>query len=98
MIRGTTPTHDFDVPFDTNTIDELEIAYSQGKDVVLIKTKDECELNGNNISVQLTQDETLRFKEGFTTIQLRVLREGTVMACKAFVIPVGRCLNGDVME
>lgn len=93
MIRGTTPTHTFEVPFDTGTIDELEIQYVQGRNAILTKIKDDCVLAENIIRVDLTQEETLRFKEGYATVQLRVSRQGIVMACKPFVMPVGRCLG-----
>lgn len=93
MIRGTTPTHTFEVPFHTSTIDELEILYVQGKGPILTKVKDDCTFTDNVIRVDLTQEETLKFKEGYATVQLRVSRQGIVMACKPFVMPVGRGLG-----
>lgn len=93
MIRGTTPTHTFEVPFDTSTIDKLEIQYAQGANIVLTKVKEDSILSGNVIRVDLTQEETLKFKEGYAAVQLRVSRQGIVMVCESFVIPVGRGLG-----
>ena len=35
MIIGTTPTHTFDIPFDTSMVDEVKITYAQDDVVVL---------------------------------------------------------------
>ena len=37
MIRGTTPTHIFNIPFDTSLVDEVKITYAQEDEIILIK-------------------------------------------------------------
>ena len=49
MIRGTTPTHIFTIPFDTSQVDELRISYAQNDVEKIVKTKEQCTLNGNKL-------------------------------------------------
>lgn len=74
MIRGTTPTHIFTLPFDGELITKLNIAYAQGGRIVLEKELADCHIEGNKISVTLTEDETLLFdsNKAMAEIQLRV--------------------------
>ena len=70
MKRTTTPTHVFNVDIDPSTFTALNITYAQydsnfhGGDnqIILIKTLDDCIINGNTISVTLTQEETNLFQ------------------------------------
>lgn len=59
MYRGTTPTLRFTLPFDTSTLDAVWVTIAQGGKVIINKEKSDCDLNGNDISVTLTQEETL---------------------------------------
>ena len=73
MIRGTTPTLTFKLPFDCATIDILNISFAQYNTVVLEKELYDCDVNGNEISVTLTEDDTLKFNGGeHAEIQIRV--------------------------
>ncbi len=84
MIRGTTPTHTFLLPFEASEIRTLHVCYAQRGAVVLDKTKEDCTLEGNAVRVRLTQEDTLRFVAGDRVqIQLRVLtNEGDVFASR----------------
>ena len=64
MIRGTTPTHVFNVDIPLDNIAVLYVTYKQGKDIVLEKTLDDVEINAEEktISVTLSQEDTLKFK------------------------------------
>lgn len=74
MIRGTTPTLEFTLPFSTDLIDEAYITVAQYKKPVFEKAKSDCTLNGNTISVKLTQEETLKLKAGAKVeMQIRCL-------------------------
>ena len=97
MIRGTTATHTFTVPFDVSTIDALSVAYSQNGKLKVRKTKDDCVLKNNTISVTLSQHDTLMFTDSQVSIQLKVSRSGVVMASKIVMIPVDRCLDCEVL-
>ncbi len=65
MIRGTTPTHTFTLPFEPPEGAEYRIVYAQGEDhkenTILEITTERTKVNGRAISVKLTQEETLRF-------------------------------------
>ena len=65
MIRGTTPTHTFTLPFDLPVGTEYRIVYAQGEDhkeVTLFElTTKRCTVNGRVISVKLKRRETLLF-------------------------------------
>ena len=74
MRRGTTPTHTFTLPIDTSVVKSVRITYRQNRKVVLTKETEDVAMEGNQISVKLTQEETLAF-DGSTgaEIQVRVL-------------------------
>lgn len=59
MIRGTTPTLNFTLPFDCSTITACSIAFAQDNRVVLEKTLSHCQINECVLSVVLTEEETL---------------------------------------
>lgn len=100
MIRGTTPTHRFAIPFDTSMLAEVLITYGQRGEEILTKDIDDCTLSGNEISITLTQEETLKFEaDAPLQIQLRALTQsGDAVASRIAVIDVGDVLNDEVME
>ena len=74
MIKGTTPTHTFSLPFGTEMIKKIEVVYAQNDAVKLTKESEDCAFDGNTVSVKLTQEDTLVFDEGVCVeIQVRVL-------------------------
>jgi hypothetical protein len=97
MIRGTTPTHLFNIPFDTTAVDKVKITYSQnGKEVL---AKKDCKLDGKTISVTLTQDDTFLFDHNKDVeIQIRVLTlGGDVLANVPIKVGVSKCLDDEVL-
>lgn len=77
MKQGTTPTHIFELPFETSLIAKVRVLYRQDGKVKLRKEHEECSLNGNTISIRLTQEETLMFDcTSPVEIQLRVITLG----------------------
>jgi hypothetical protein len=46
VIRGTTPTHDFDLPYAKELINDIRITYGQGGKPILTKTKSSCQFEG----------------------------------------------------
>lgn len=99
MIRGTTPTHVFGLPFDVSVIDKLIISYAQEGEEVLILRKEDCELEGNTISVTLSQENTFLFKDGKRVeIQIRILTTGDqIVTSDIKSVPVDRVLNSEVL-
>lgn len=99
MIRGTTPTHVFNIPIETSTLKEIRITYAQGNEEVFTKTTADCVLEGKTIKVSLTQEETLKFShDKMVSIQLRVLTtSGKAMATKIEMLDVYDVLNEEVL-
>ena len=64
-MRGSTPTHTFELQFHTRLLTELNIYYSQNDDVLITKTIEDCELVDNEIRVTLTREETLRLDDNY---------------------------------
>ena len=61
MIQGTTPTHTFTLPFDVSMVEKVRIIYSQKDQPVVIKNTEDCQLEGNDVFVVLTQEDTFAF-------------------------------------
>ena len=100
MIRGTTPTHTFQIPFNTSLLKEIRITYAQSNSLVLEKTTHDCRLDGMNITVKLSQEETMSFSEDrCADLQLRVmLNDGNVLATPVMRIDVGTLLKEELIE
>lgn len=98
-MRGTTPTHIFRLPFDTALIKSVRITYAHNKKPVLIKETEQCTLEGDTITVRLTQEETLLFKNNWDVeIQLRVLKtDGDVLRSEIYHRYTGVLLDDEVM-
>lgn len=99
MKRGTTPTHEFVLPFSVDNIDDVEITYCQNGKEILKKYADQCTMDGKTISLKLSQDETFAFDENVNVeIQLRVLTKGEdVLASDIFTVSCKRCLSDEVL-
>lgn len=99
MIRGTTPTHVFELPFSTDLLKQFLITYAQEGEIVLEKAKDDCELLEETIRVTLTQEDTLKFShENCVEIQLKVLTiNGQLLATPICFAQIGRILNSEVL-
>lgn len=99
MIKGTTPTHTFRLPFDTSIIKEVMVIYAQNEMEVFHKDKYECEFSGKKIIVKLSQEETLLFNHRQNVqIQVRVLTNDDVaVASQIKEITIQNCLNSGVI-
>ena len=99
MIKGTTPTHVFNLPFETDLIEEVKITYSQSDIEVLSKTTTDCTFEGKTITLALTQEETLLFNHHKNVqIQVRVLTiTNEVLASDIKIANVGKCLDNEVL-
>ena len=100
MIRGTTPTHIFNLPFDTALIADLRIIYAQSDKEVLVKKLEDCTLEGNSVNVILKEYETLLFScSKDVQIQVRVLtHNGETLTSAIKIINVEKCLNNEVLQ
>lgn len=99
MIRGTTPIHIFHTDVDLTTAEVIYVTYTQGTTVVE-KTKDDCEVEEDTVTVHLTQEETLQFKAGGYTanVQIRArYADGTALASNIISIDISRILKNGVI-
>ena len=99
MFKGTTPTHTFEVPFDTSLIKEVKITYSQRDEEILVKRTKDCKLSGRSISTRLSQEDTFLFADNtMVTIQMRILtNSGDALIAEPIMMAVGKCLADEVL-
>lgn len=101
MIRGTTPTLEFTLPFDTSLIAEMYVTIAQGEKTVLEKTLSDCNCSGTSVSLTLTQEDTLRLQQQPRLqgeIQIRVrTTAGEAFASDIMSVYVGRILKEGVI-
>lgn len=100
MIRGTTPTLTFNLPFD---VSNLKTAYvtikSKDKTVKVEKSLAECTAVGKSIIATLTQADTLLFEgRKNVRVQLRVLtKSDEALASNIYTVPMGEILKDGVI-
>ena len=98
MIRGTTPTFVFNLPFDTSLVKSAYITI-KSRGTVLEKTIADCGMDGTVITTTLTQEESLQLPESqIAGVQLRVLTTNDeALASDVFTIKVGELLKDGVI-
>ena len=81
LLRGTTPTHEFELPYPIELIEDVRVVYGQNNKAILTKTKQDCEFEDGKLSVSLIQEETFLLSPRKTVeIQLRIkLTNGKVV-------------------
>ena len=99
MIQGSTPRHTFKLPFSPDQIRKMTIAYEQFGIIVVKKTEADIEKEENAVSVKLTQEETLRFRERHSVkVQLKILTiTGDLLPSKVFQVSVEELLDKEVL-
>lgn len=98
MRRATTPKHEFALPIDSELILRFLLTYSQHDKVVLEKTEKDMTKNGKVWSIELTQDETNQFSEGYAYAQIRILTTGgDALASNVIQIHIGKVFNDEVL-
>ena len=95
MRQGTTPTIQITInDIDLNEMQNIYVVFEQNGYIL----KKESDIEGNVISVLLSQEETLNFKEGTCNIQLRMITKGGVaIASPIKTTKVYRVLNKEVI-
>lgn len=75
MIRGTTPTLMFTLPFDVSNAVRIWITFSQDNREVFTLEKSDLEITENVIKCRLTQSQTLSLKHNARVeMQIRISR------------------------
>lgn len=99
MIRATTPTHSFTLPFDYNSyVEKILISYFQDDKIVLEKTESDVEIDGKIVSYKLTQQETNLFSDGIVKIQVRVITlNQDALVSNIYHMAVKDVLNDEVL-
>lgn len=95
MIRGTTPTLEFELPFEVSLIEKASIVLSQNGSVIIDKSLDDCKVEDQTLVLKLTQSETLKLREDTKTeIQVRVrTHDGTALASDIISVDTKRILK-----
>lgn len=98
MRRGTTPTLLFTLP-EAISMAGLYITFSQSGNPVLEKTLEDVTIDGATLTLPLSQEDTLKFKESAgMQIQLRILTlKGEALASEYIQCPVGGILKEGVI-
>ena len=98
MRQGTTPTIQITInDIDLNEMQNIYVVFEQNG-YILKKDSSDLDIEGNVISVSLSQEETLNFKEGTCNIQLRMITKGGVaIASPIKTTKVYRVLNKEVI-
>lgn len=97
--RGTTPTHTWTIPFDTDLIKDVRASYSQNDKEVIVKNYNNVSIMGKVISIELTQEETFSLEEGSVDMQLRILtKDDKVVNTDIITKEVYKALNEEVLK
>ncbi len=103
MIKGTTPTIKYNLPFGSSLIKSAEIVVmyvDANKEVLIIRNLEKCTLGDKSIETVLTQEETLKLPAPSTVeVQLRIVTtDDTILATVPEKVTVKRLLKEDVIE
>ena len=95
MTRGTTPELTFQLPFDAGALTKLSIAFEQDGVLVLEKKLEDCTVSGQQVSVRLTEEDTLAFRQNGSVLQilLRCVFGEKRMSSEFITAKVGRILK-----
>jgi hypothetical protein len=89
----------FALGIDAGLIKDLRVIYVQQGLVLVKKGLSDCTANGSEVTVKLTQAESLRFDANKAVeIQVRVLTTGgDALASDIICVTVEECLDNEVM-
>ena len=100
MIRGTTPTLSFKLPFQVSELAEYWITISQRyENLIINKTSADCTASGDTITVTLSQNDTLKLiGDKPVYLQIRALTtDDEAIASKMWTCPVEDILKEGVI-
>lgn len=101
IIRGTTPKHDFELPYPIELIEEIRVIYGQNKKATFIKTKEDCIFNEDFFSVQLSQEETFLLtpkKNLYIEIRIKLIDGQVVRTEEPIILRVLETMDEEVIE
>ena len=98
MYQATTPHFTFTLGIDTANISKLRLTFYQGNKALITLSEDDVTMQGNNVDVVLTQEQTLLFTPGQMFTQFRVkLIDGTVEASNSIDIAISKSLDTEIL-
>lgn len=101
MYPYTTPTHYYRLPIEAEYLDVIRVSYSQIRkdNVILVKEKEDMELNGLSASCELTQEETALFIPGKKVyVQLHAKTEqGVVLQSSIVEFEMNEAIDNEVI-
>ena len=98
MRRGTTPTNTFTVDVDLTQAEALFVTYKQNSRTIVEKALDAVTVTAEEITVELSQADTLKFKKGEVEMQIRArLPDGSALASQIMTAPVESVLKEGVI-
>lgn len=101
IIRGTTPKHDFELPYPIELIEEIRVIYGQNEKAKFVKTKGDCTFNENFFSVSLSQEETFLFipkKNLHIEIRIKLVDGQVITSEEPIVLRVLGTMDEEVIE
>jgi hypothetical protein len=101
VIRGTTPKHEFDLPYPLETVKDLRITYGQGKKIIFVKDINDCTVTEGKITLYLTQEETLSFipnKRLYIEVRIQLIDNQIVQAEEPIALRVVDTMNEEVIS
>lgn len=98
MFRGTTPTNIFNVDVNLTNADVIWITYAQQNKVVIEKNKDDITATAKTLTVELSQEDTLKLTEREVDIQIRArFPDGTALASNIIKTTANKILKDGVI-
>lgn len=99
IVRGTTPTISFGLPFSTDLLDTGFVTVKQREEVIIEKELSVCECSGNTLTARLAQADTLALEVG-THAKIRLVVKttgGDRLETKDFVVRVSDTCKDEVI-
>jgi hypothetical protein len=100
MRLGSTPKHEFTLPYDISLVKEFKVTYKQNGKIILEKYLNDFEVDDKTLSVTLTQEETFLFDENVNVeLQGRVLTMGgEAIPSDIRIMTAEKCLDREVLK
>lgn len=99
MIRGTTPTFTYELPFDCNNLKDIKVFFCQNDKLIFEKNITDCSRDGTKLIIKLTQQETLKLTEKYK-LKMQLLAKtllDEVIASNCIVVDVEELLKDEVI-
>lgn len=99
MFCGETPTISLQCPFVCNCVEKASISFGQEKVLILEKELPDCQIDGDTISVTLSQEESRMFDPDkyVVDIQLSIVIRGRRAISDIIQVPVKFCYRGETL-